>query len=76
MLGDVWSVVHLNPKISNSALQLAVAAKELNRAEVAGLADRGRYRLRRCGPRTTEERANVIGRGSGVQARLVFPEPN
>jgi len=29
LLGDVWSVIHLNPEISDGALQLRMAEEEI-----------------------------------------------
>jgi hypothetical protein len=38
LLGDIQSVIHLDPEISDSALQLRMAEEELHRAQVASLA--------------------------------------
>jgi hypothetical protein len=37
LLGDIQSVIHLNPEISDGALQLRMAEEELHSAQVASL---------------------------------------
>jgi hypothetical protein len=38
LLGDIWSVIYLNPEISDGALQLCMAEEKLHGAEVSGFA--------------------------------------